>query len=1302
MKRNTPANATIGAVLGLAVAAAITGVAAADFSGYYDVENWSFFTEAEGSLDSSEAPEALTLIGGDLEIPGDTTLTIEVEEDCNFRFDWEYHSNNSPGYDVGGYIVGDTYYELDDGSGPGSGSISVAVSAGETIGFYVYTMDGMLGAGALLIQQFMPARFAFVDPNPKLIHKYGTNVYEVIGAGTDATNKALAENGRVIQAVAADGVTRVLIRYPAPKGGTVKFKIRDEAGKTTDVGSLYKTGKITGTQMVQDIAINTVKVGDQEWAFAVLIAPPDFARGTGDYALSERTIKLIIEQAGEEDVEEPLKLYRPPVVLLHGEWSKSTDWTWGWTAGDNRFTVSKHSYLKHRWKSLSSNIEIPKTAITNGLAAMRTAKNAAVTQADVFTHGMGGLLARKWITHELKEDAKEGYFRKRNFGKGDIHKLITVDSPHLGSAFESKLLVEKGGIWKPSIFGKKVNKLYSTRMAAVEPRVQDGAFQDLRLGSSAITNQKEAEAPSHAIVGTGGEKWGKQARIDRMPFLVGRIWQYQMIEEKFPSKRPHDVVSNVKSQRGGLVKKPVKPFPFEDNAKPGIHISLTKEERVGNWAVGLLNARTTDTKFAKAFPKYKKPKGAAPSPPAPPMSPPAMPLASGGIIITSPPPGTVFMGGESIDVVIESVDGFIPERVLAISFGAADYVTEAPFIVTLDIPVEALGATFVTAYAMDTEGAEVESEEIPIEIATSATLLELEVSPQPLRMYDFVVADYLEVTGMYSDGVGRGLTSPDLGTVYESADSSIVIVDEWGSVRSVAVGETSITVSNGSISTEVDVVVESVFDQGEDPTILFVRSDAPDGGDGLSWTLAYRDLLEAMEVAATIDTISEVWVAEGTYTPAPPGGNRYASFELVDGLTIYGGFRGTETSLVERDVDVSKTILSGDLNGDDVGGVHDPSRAENSLHVVLGEGTGATAVLDGFIITGGNADGADIPDNRAGGMYLPGSSATVRNCRFEANTAGAAGGGAVFVVDDGAPVFIDCQFIGNYGYYGGALNFISSSPILLNCYIYGNDAAKGAGLAESYSSPLFVNTIFANNNAEILGGAINNHQSQLTLINCTIADNTAASVGGLRVLGDGSGAALGNCILWGNSDESGSGQAAQIGFAYPASPEDTFVDYSCVQGWTGEMQSIGSFGDDPLFTDATVGDYRLSAGSPCIDAADNTTLPDDVYDLDGDEDTFEPIPFDLGGYERLLDDPATEDTGYGDAPIVDIGAHEFLETDFPGCPGDIDADGVVDVLDLLAVLAAWGQSDVPEDINGDGMVDVLDLLEILSAWGPCP
>jgi hypothetical protein len=80
-----------------------------------------------------------------------------------------------------------------------------------------------------------------------------------------------------------------------------------------------------------------------------------------------------------------------------------------------------------------------------------------------------------------------------------------------------------------------------------------------------------------------------------------------------------------------------------------------------------------------------------------------------------------------------------------------------------------------------------------------------------------------------------------------------------------------------------------------------------------------------------------------------------------------------------------------------------------------------------------------------------------------------------------------------------------------------------------------------------------------------------------------------------------------------------------------------------------------------------------------------------------VNDACTEDTGPGMPPMVDMGAYEFQ----PPCPSDVDCNGVVNVLNLLAVIAAWGGVG-DADVNSDGMVDVLDLLEVIAAWGPCP
>ena len=106
-----------------------------------------------------------------------------------------------------------------------------------------------------------------------------------------------------------------------------------------------------------------------------------------------------------------------------------------------------------------------------------------------------------------------------------------------------------------------------------------------------------------------------------------------------------------------------------------------------------------------------------------------------------------------------------------------------------------------------------------------------------------------------------------------------------------------------------------------------------------------------------------IWVAQGTYKPdydvdtGQYTGGREATFQLVDDVAIYGAFVGDEDpatfDLADRDFEANETILSGDLLGDD--GPDFAGNDENSYHVVTGSGTDETAVLDGFIVTGGNA-----------------------------------------------------------------------------------------------------------------------------------------------------------------------------------------------------------------------------------------------------------------------------------------------------------------------------------------------------------
>ncbi len=186
-----------------------------------------------------------------------------------------------------------------------------------------------------------------------------------------------------------------------------------------------------------------------------------------------------------------------------------------------------------------------------------------------------------------------------------------------------------------------------------------------------------------------------------------------------------------------------------------------------------------------------------------------------------------------------------------------------------------------------------------------------------------------------------------------------------------------------------------------------------------------------------------------------------------------------------------------------------------------------------------------------------------------------------------------------------------------------------------------------------------------------------------------------NSVLWGNTH---GGPLPPDECGQLCGPSETTIVSSCVEDWSGQYEGEHNISTDPMFVDADGPDddpgtwddnnYRLSGSSPCIDAADNALVPADVLDLDGDENIREQLPFDLDGNPRLVDDPDTKDTGFGDPPIVDMGAYEFQALP---CPWDLDNNGSVGAGDLLLLLANWGN---PYSAG--------DVLALLVNWGQCP
>ena len=269
------------------------------------------------------------------------------------------------------------------------------------------------------------------------------------------------------------------------------------------------------------------------------------------------------------------------------------------------------------------------------------------------------------------------------------------------------------------------------------------------------------------------------------------------------------------------------------------------------------------------------------------------------------------------------------------------------------------------------------------------------------------------------------------------------------------------------------------------------------------------------------------------------------------------------------------------------------------------------------------------------------------------------GGGALSVVDFSKLRIENCIFRSNVAAYGGAIFLYrqANAQLVGNLMVDNHALENGAAVYCAYSYPKLVNNTVTRNR-------IHNEDAPY-IESCAVLNFIARPV-------------FSNNIFRKNDPE------AVYLHGQLWNNKDYYTHYNNIEDYAEPLGD--NIDSDPLFVDPGQGAYQLGAGSPCIDAADNGAVP-------------EGVETDLDGGPRFVDDPLTEDTGFGEPPLIDMGCYEYQP---PTCPADITGDGVVDVLDLLAVLAAWGSSGGGgEDVTGDGVVDVLDLLEVLAAWGPC-
>ncbi|MBN1920855.1 MAG: DUF11 domain-containing protein [Anaerolineae bacterium] len=279
-------------------------------------------------------------------------------------------------------------------------------------------------------------------------------------------------------------------------------------------------------------------------------------------------------------------------------------------------------------------------------------------------------------------------------------------------------------------------------------------------------------------------------------------------------------------------------------------------------------------------------------------------------------------------------------------------------------------------------------------------------------------------------------------------------------------------------------------------SIRYAAPSAVGSGDCSSWTNACT-LQTALATAASGD---EIWVQAGVHYP----GNAITdTFTLPGGVALYGGFSGTETARDQRDWQAHPTILSGDIDQNDLTDSHGVVTTtahiagSNVYHVVTGTGADPTTVLDGFTITAGQANGP-WPDYNGGGMVSFPGSPTLSHITFSGNLAAEAGGG--MFNQDSSPELTHISFTGNAAKDGGGMLNYNSHPQVTDVTFTGNTATNnGGGMNnEWYSEPILTRVRFETNHATMNGGGLANTGSNLkpVLQDVLFSHNTAGAGGG--------------------------------------------------------------------------------------------------------------------------------------------------------------------------------------------------------------
>jgi predicted outer membrane repeat protein len=541
--------------------------------------------------------------------------------------------------------------------------------------------------------------------------------------------------------------------------------------------------------------------------------------------------------------------------------------------------------------------------------------------------------------------------------------------------------------------------------------------------------------------------------------------------------------------------------------------------------------------------------------------------------------------------------------------------------------------------------------------------------------------------------------------------------------------------------------------------IIYVDDSAPPppagANNGSSWEDAFLDLQDALAIAKAGD---EIRIAQGTYKPAPSGGPREATFNLVSGAVIQGGYAGFSANDPDKlDPDSSPTFLSGSLGSKGA-----------AFHVVTGVNLAKGTAIRGLRIGGGSADADEPPHDAGGGMRLTDSVIQVLDCHISANFAFHGGAGVALnseltieecrIVGNSAfqsgagiwtqggmlsianSVFVEnhCSAIGGagaglaathchvrdsyfennlfqFGHGGGA--WVGPGSRLERCVFINNEAHRGGGLwmqgaialdclflnnnSNEYGGAMSsggadqaVNCRFIGNISDLCGGSVYNPEGSLTMVNCAFSGNESYHQGGAIRSDDN--LTLINCSIVGN-------RISEFGFA--SAGGGVYANGQFIALNTIFWDNLAPKGSDAEAHQLELGPNAKATLTNCclmgwtgsLDGVGNHGNDPNFVDADGPDNIYGTAD----DSPRLSANSPCIDTG--DSALLPPDAFDLDEDGDTDEPLPIDLDGLPRVVGANVDMGAFEFQGAPcrADIDGSNAVDVDDLITVILGWGAC-